>query len=246
MTSVDRPSSPPAQDIAEFLRGHELFHGLDSSEREVIAQRLEVQRYPAGAIIVSPDEQSAGAVRLVWRGAVDLLDQCRALDRLGERELFGHRRCSRVCRRDSRSAPPKTPSAPGSCATSSSSTRVSTAGGSTSSVEGCCLSSTSPASGPWPPDRGSRAPWSGSGSRKEAGTLPRHTAESLEEAFDLLTSLRLDHQVDALRAGLPADDFIDPRTLNPLARRYLRDAFRAIASIQRTLGNELEFEGPGA
>jgi CBS domain-containing protein len=81
---------------------------------------------------------------------------------------------------------------------------------------------------------------------KEAGTLPRETAESLEEAFDLLTALRLDHQVEALRAGLPADDFIDPRTLNPLARRYLRDAFRTIASIQRTLGNELEFAGPGA
>jgi CBS domain-containing protein len=80
----------------------------------------------------------------------------------------------------------------------------------------------------------------------DAGTLPRETVDSLEEAFDLLTALRLDHQVEALRAGRPADDFIDPRTLNPLARRYLRDAFRAIASIQRTLGNELEFGGVGA
>jgi CBS domain-containing protein len=75
----------------------------------------------------------------------------------------------------------------------------------------------------------------------DAGTLPRETAGSLEEAFDLLTALRLDHQVELLRAGQPADDFIDPRTLNPLARRYLRDAFRAIASIQRGLGNQLEF-----
>jgi CBS domain-containing protein len=78
----------------------------------------------------------------------------------------------------------------------------------------------------------------------DAGTLPRATAGSLEEAFDLLTALRLDHQVDLLRAGKPADDFVDPRTLNPLARRYLRDAFRAIASIQRTLATELEFN-PG-
>jgi CBS domain-containing protein len=75
----------------------------------------------------------------------------------------------------------------------------------------------------------------------DAGTLPRETAGSLEEAFDLLTALRLDHQVELLRAGRPADDFIDPRTLNPLARRYLREAFRAIASIQRALGNEIEF-----
>ena len=75
----------------------------------------------------------------------------------------------------------------------------------------------------------------------DAGTLPRSTAASLEEAFDLLTGLRLDHQVEALRDGRPPDDHIDPRTLNPLARRYLRDAFRAIASIQRTLSNDLEF-----
>jgi CBS domain-containing protein len=74
-----------------------------------------------------------------------------------------------------------------------------------------------------------------------AGTLTQETAASLEEAFELLTALRLDHQVAILRTGAPAHDFVDPRTLNPLARRYLRDAFRAIASIQRSLGNQLEF-----
>jgi CBS domain-containing protein len=81
---------------------------------------------------------------------------------------------------------------------------------------------------------------------EQAGTLPREMTGSLLEAFDLLTELRLEHQVEAMRAGAPPDDFIDPRTLNPLARRYLRGAFRAIASIQRTLANELEFGGPVA
>jgi len=80
---------------------------------------------------------------------------------------------------------------------------------------------------------------------QEAGTLPRETADTLLEAFETLTALRLEHQVEALRAGLPPDDHIDPRTLNPLARRYLRGAFRAIASIQRTLQNELELGDPG-
>jgi CBS domain-containing protein len=75
----------------------------------------------------------------------------------------------------------------------------------------------------------------------EAGTLEPETAASLEEAFDLVTSLRLDHQVALLRAGEPPDDFVDPRTLNPLARRYLRDAFRTIGSIQRALENELRY-----
>ena len=73
----------------------------------------------------------------------------------------------------------------------------------------------------------------------ERARFPAHRRKP-RRGFDLLTALRLDHQVEALRAGRPRDDFIDPRTLNPLARRYLRDAFRAIASIQRTLGNELD------
>ena len=79
---------------------------------------------------------------------------------------------------------------------------------------------------------------------EQAGTLPRDMAGTLLEAFEMLTALRLEHQVDALRAGRTPDDYVDPRTLNPLARRYLRGAFRAIASIQRTLGNELELPGP--
>ena len=61
----------------------------------------------------------------------------------------------------------------------------------------------------------------------------------------MLTALRLEHQVEAMRADRAPDDHIDPRTLNPLARRYLRGAFRAIASIQRSLSNELELPGPG-
>jgi CBS domain-containing protein len=76
-----------------------------------------------------------------------------------------------------------------------------------------------------------------------AGTLPPETADTLLEAFEMLTALRLEHQVEAMRAGRAPDDYIDPRTLNPLARRYLRGAFRAIASIQRTLSNELELFG---
>ncbi len=35
------------------------------------------------------------------------------------------------------------------------------------------------------------------------------------------------------------DGFVDPKTLNPLARSYLREAFRAVASVQSGLANEL-------
>jgi len=72
-----------------------------------------------------------------------------------------------------------------------------------------------------------------------AGSLDEASAAVLEEAFDLFCELRIDHQVRQLAAATEPDDQIDPRTLNPLTRRYLRDAFRAVASVQKTLTTKL-------
>jgi CBS domain-containing protein len=72
-----------------------------------------------------------------------------------------------------------------------------------------------------------------------AGTLDGPDARTLVEAFGFIFSLRLDHQVGQLRLGEAPDDFIDPKTLNPLARSYLREAFRAVASVQSGLAAEL-------
>ena len=72
-----------------------------------------------------------------------------------------------------------------------------------------------------------------------AGTLDSPEARTLMEAFGYISSLRLDHQVEQVRRGDAPDDFIDPKTLNPLARSYLREAFRAVASVQSGLATEL-------
>ncbi len=72
-----------------------------------------------------------------------------------------------------------------------------------------------------------------------AGTLESPQARALMEAFGFISSLRLDHQVEQLRRGEAPDDFIDPKALNPLARSYLRDAFRAVASVQSDLASDL-------
>jgi CBS domain-containing protein len=72
-----------------------------------------------------------------------------------------------------------------------------------------------------------------------AGTMESADAQTLAEAFGFISSLRLDHQVEQLRRGEPPDDFIAPKTLNPLARSYLREAFRAVASVQANLSAEL-------
>jgi len=72
-----------------------------------------------------------------------------------------------------------------------------------------------------------------------AGTLDSADARTLREAFGFIFSLRLDHQVEQLRRGEVPGDFIDPKTLNPLPRSYLKEAFRAVASVQTGLATEL-------
>lgn len=73
----------------------------------------------------------------------------------------------------------------------------------------------------------------------DAGVLTRVQARTLAEAWDLLVGLRLEHQIEQLRAGTPPDDHLDPGRLNPLSRRYLREAFRAVAGVQKRISSEL-------
>ena len=73
----------------------------------------------------------------------------------------------------------------------------------------------------------------------EAGTLPADDARLLEEAHELIVGLRLHHQVEQLRAGAEPDDFLDPAELSPLTRSSLKEAFRAVAGVQRRISADL-------
>ena len=76
--------------------------------------------------------------------------------------------------------------------------------------------------------------------RDAAGAALEQTeARTLEEAFHLLHGLRLEHQIVQLREGHEPDDLLDPQTLNPLTRRYLREAFRAVTRVQRAIQRDL-------
>ncbi len=73
----------------------------------------------------------------------------------------------------------------------------------------------------------------------QAGTLPAAEVRTLEEAFELFTELRMEHQVEQLRAGLQPDDHVRPQELSSLTRSHLKEAFRAVASVQKQIAAEL-------
>ena len=75
---------------------------------------------------------------------------------------------------------------------------------------------------------------------RDAGTLPAADVETLLDALELFTELRLEHQVDQMREGLEPDDFVDPDELSALTRSHLKEAFRAVASLQKRIAAELD------
>jgi CBS domain-containing protein len=74
-----------------------------------------------------------------------------------------------------------------------------------------------------------------------AGTLGREDAAILRDAFELVCELRMEHQVEQLRAGGTPDNLIQPESLAPLTRTALKEAFRAVAAVQRGIGLQLGF-----
>jgi CBS domain-containing protein len=75
------------------------------------------------------------------------------------------------------------------------------------------------------------------------GTLGPDDAAVLRDAFELAFTLRMEHHVGRLRAGLPPDDLIDPERLAPLTRSSLKEAFRAVGRVQRGIALELGLSG---
>jgi CBS domain-containing protein len=73
----------------------------------------------------------------------------------------------------------------------------------------------------------------------DIGTLTASDAHTLRDAFELVSQLRLDHQVAQIEAGAEPGDVIALDELSPLVRTYLKEAFRAVVSVQRHVANDL-------
>ncbi len=74
-----------------------------------------------------------------------------------------------------------------------------------------------------------------------SATVSAQGAENLEDAFEFVSTLRVQHQARQLRAGLAPDNFIAPEALSALDRSHLKDAFGVIATMQQTLESRYPF-----
>lgn len=73
----------------------------------------------------------------------------------------------------------------------------------------------------------------------DADVLSDADAHTLVDAFELINNLRLEHQVGQLHAGAEPDNYIDPGELSALMRTQLKEAFRALTSVQKRVKSQL-------
>ncbi len=75
-----------------------------------------------------------------------------------------------------------------------------------------------------------------------AGTpsLSQGGGANLQDAFEFISRLRLEHQAARIQAGEAPDNYMSPARLSKLEREHLKDAFKVVQTMQATL--ELRYQ----
>lgn len=72
------------------------------------------------------------------------------------------------------------------------------------------------------------------------GAIGVEEARDLRQAFEVVSRLRLGHQLEQLDAGLAPDNWIDPGRLGKSDRLLLREAFKTVGWLQRMLEDRFQ------
>lgn len=79
----------------------------------------------------------------------------------------------------------------------------------------------------------------------ERGALSHEGAANLRDALELISAVRLRHQVQQHLHAETVDNYVDPARLSPLERTHLKDAFAAIHVIQEAVAQRFQTERIG-
>ncbi|OQX03756.1 MAG: nucleotidyltransferase [Thiothrix lacustris] len=66
----------------------------------------------------------------------------------------------------------------------------------------------------------------------EVGVMNRSMIEDLRDAFEFISTVRLQHQAKQIEKGLKPNNYVPPEELSSLERRHLKDAFEVVSSMQ--------------
>lgn len=69
----------------------------------------------------------------------------------------------------------------------------------------------------------------------QEGGMTESAVADLRDAFEFISTLRLHHQAAQIEAGNAPDNFLDPKEISALERRYLKDAFEVVTDLQNSL-----------
>src|SRR5437870_6139214 len=76
-------------DVAGFLAAYPPFDGRDGEQLRRIASATQVEFFPVDTTILERSGEPAAYLYVVRKGAVEILDQGRLVDLIGEGEIFG-------------------------------------------------------------------------------------------------------------------------------------------------------------
>ncbi len=71
----------------------------------------------------------------------------------------------------------------------------------------------------------------------KTGQITDGTGRSLEDALELIDFIRMSHQWEEMKNGLPPSNFVPPKFLSPLQRQHLKAAFNVVRTAQAALLN---------
>jgi CBS domain-containing protein len=72
------------------------------------------------------------------------------------------------------------------------------------------------------------------------GAMPAAEARDLRDAYEVISRLRLHHQLARLDAGLPPDNHLDPEEIGKADRLLLKEAFKTVGWLQRMLEDRFQ------
>ncbi|MEM6354150.1 MAG: DUF294 nucleotidyltransferase-like domain-containing protein [Pseudomonadota bacterium] len=70
-----------------------------------------------------------------------------------------------------------------------------------------------------------------------AGILSTSGGADLLDAYDLIATMRLEHQARQINAGKAPDNYLDPSNLSDFERSHLRDGFVVVRTMQSAIGS---------